>query len=49
MLDHLGYPLAHDAIVKAIETVTEHGPRTPDMGGKAKTSDIGKAVIQALS
>ncbi|MEY3185076.1 MAG: hypothetical protein RLZZ613_1764, partial [Pseudomonadota bacterium] len=49
MLDHLGYPQAHDAIVKAIETVTEHGPRTPDMGGKAKTGDIGKAVIQALS
>src|SRR6202789_4382368 len=35
MLDHLGYPAAHDAIVKAIEQVTEHGPRTPDMGGKA--------------
>ena len=49
MLDHLGYPQAHDAIVKAIETVTEHGPRTPDMGGKAKTGDIGRAVIQALS
>ena len=48
MLDHLGYPQAHDAIVKAIETVTEHGPRTPDMGGKANTTDIGKAVVDAL-
>ncbi len=48
MLDHLGYPAAHDAIVKAIEQVTEHGPRTPDMGGTATTSDLGKAVVQAL-
>ncbi|MBM3340102.1 MAG: tartrate dehydrogenase, partial [Betaproteobacteria bacterium] len=38
-----------DAMVKAIETVTEHGPRTPDMGGKAKTSDVGKAVCEALA
>lgn len=48
MLDHLGYPQAHDAIVKAIETVTEHGPRTPDMGGNATTTDIGKAIESAL-
>jgi tartrate dehydrogenase/decarboxylase/D-malate dehydrogenase len=33
MLDHLGYKEAHDAVVNAIEQVTEHGPRTPDMGG----------------
>ncbi|MEQ1884308.1 MAG: tartrate dehydrogenase [Bryobacteraceae bacterium] len=49
MLDHLGYPKAHDAIVKAIEIVTEHGPRTPDMGGNATTTDIGKAVESALA
>jgi len=48
MLDHLGYPKAHDAIVKAIETVTEHGPRTPDMGGQATTTDVGRAIAQAL-
>jgi tartrate dehydrogenase/decarboxylase / D-malate dehydrogenase len=49
MLDHLGYAAAHDAIVKAIEHVTAHGPRTPDMGGTATTSDIGKAVVEALA
>jgi tartrate dehydrogenase/decarboxylase / D-malate dehydrogenase len=49
MLDHLGYPAAHDAIVKAIERVTAHGPRTPDMGGTATTSEIGKAVVDALA
>jgi tartrate dehydrogenase/decarboxylase/D-malate dehydrogenase len=48
MLDHLGYPQAHDAIVKAIETVTEHGPRTPDMGGQATTTDVGRAIADAL-
>jgi tartrate dehydrogenase/decarboxylase/D-malate dehydrogenase len=48
MLDHLGYPQAHDAIVKAIETVTEHGPRTPDMGGEATTTDVGRAIADAL-
>ncbi len=48
MLDHLGYPQAHDAIVRAIETVTEHGPRTPDMGGQATTGDVGRAIAEAL-
>ncbi|MFZ9407496.1 MAG: tartrate dehydrogenase [Burkholderiaceae bacterium] len=48
MLDHLGYPQAHDAIVRAIETVTRDGPRTPDMGGTATTGDIGRAVEEAL-
>ena len=48
MLQHLGYPKAHDRILKAIETVTANGPRTPDMGGKASTQDVGKAVMEAL-
>ena len=48
MLDHLGYPKAHDAIVRAIETVTELGPRTPDMGGQATTDDVGRAIADAL-
>jgi tartrate dehydrogenase/decarboxylase/D-malate dehydrogenase len=49
MLDHLGHPAAHDAIVRAIEKVTAEGPRTPDMGGEASTSDVGKAVADAVS
>lgn len=48
MLDHLGYPAAHDAIVRAIETVTADGPRTPDMGGSAGTADVGRAIEAAL-
>ena len=48
MLEHLGYPQAHDAIVAAIEQVTAHGPRTRDMGGEATTVDVGRAVAEAL-
>src|ERR1700674_764768 len=48
MLDHLGYPTAHDAIVRAIERITAHGPRTPDMGGRATTTEVGRAVAEAL-
>ncbi|MFN3377135.1 MAG: tartrate dehydrogenase [Burkholderiaceae bacterium] len=51
MLDHLGHRDAHDAIVGAIETVLEPsngGPRTPDLGGRAGTADVGRAVAQVL-
>jgi len=48
MLQHLGYPQAHDAILAAIEQVTANGPRTPDMGGAANTVDVGHAVAAAL-
>jgi tartrate dehydrogenase/decarboxylase/D-malate dehydrogenase len=51
MLEHLGEPAAGAAIVKAIEHVLESGsdaPRTPDIGGNASTSDLGKAIASAL-
>ena len=35
---------AHDAIVSAIEKVLAEGPRTPDLGGTANTTEMGKAV-----
>ena len=49
MLDFLGYPEASQSVVKAIETVLEQGPRTPDMKGKASTSDVGKAVAELIA
>jgi tartrate dehydrogenase/decarboxylase/D-malate dehydrogenase len=49
MLDHLGRKDAGDAIVRAIETVLREGPRTPDIGGKATTEDVGKAIASAIS
>ena len=51
MLDFLGEPAAAAAIVRAIESVLEPGsdaPRTPDIGGKARTADLGKAIAAAL-
>ena len=51
MLDFLGHRDAHDAIVRAIETVLEPAsgaPRTPDLGGRASTSDLGRAIAAAL-
>ena len=48
MLEHLGHQAAADAILKAIETVVEEGPRTPDIGGKASTQEVGKAIAAAI-
>ena len=53
MLDSLGqgdatYRAAHDAILGAIEQVLEHGPRTPDLGGKASTAELGRAIAAAI-
>src|SRR5436190_4182561 len=49
MLEHLDYPQAAAAIVRAIETVLADpsAPRTPDLGGKATTAALGKAIAEA--
>ncbi len=48
MLEHLGHREAADAVVHAIERVLRDGPRTPDMGGRASTEEVGKAVAGAV-
>ena len=53
MLEFLGqgapqYKAAHDAILKAIETVLLEGPTTGDLGGHGTTTDVGRAIEQAL-
>jgi tartrate dehydrogenase/decarboxylase/D-malate dehydrogenase len=51
MLDFLGFRPAHDAVLAAIEKVLEShsgAPRTPDIGGSAKTADVGRAIAQAV-
>ena len=49
MLEHLGHPHAAAAVVQAIETVlTEPGFRTPDMGGRATTREMGRAIADAV-
>jgi tartrate dehydrogenase/decarboxylase/D-malate dehydrogenase len=39
---------AHDAIMKAIETVLRDGPRTPDLGGTASTTELGQAIAALI-
>ncbi len=49
MLEHLGQEEASQAIVTAIEKVLkESDVKTPDMGGKATTEDLGQAIEAAL-
>jgi tartrate dehydrogenase/decarboxylase/D-malate dehydrogenase len=48
MLDHLGHPEAGEAVLAAIEKILAFGPHTPDMGGAARTEDVGKAIAEAI-
>ena len=49
MLQHLGCQDAHDDIMTAIENVLREGANlTPDMGGKANTEELGKAIAAAI-
>jgi tartrate dehydrogenase/decarboxylase/D-malate dehydrogenase len=54
MLDFLGHGqgpwrAAHDAIVQAIEAVLRTGPRTPDLGGQASTTEMGQALAAHIA
>jgi tartrate dehydrogenase/decarboxylase/D-malate dehydrogenase len=49
MLDFLGQGQgpgrsAHDAILSSIEAILADGPRTPDLGGQARTEQVGRAI-----
>jgi tartrate dehydrogenase/decarboxylase/D-malate dehydrogenase len=49
MLDHLGERDVHDRVLGAINHVLDRGEvKTPDLGGKAGTADVAKAVQSAL-
>lgn len=52
MLEHLGHAEAGAAVLRAIEKVLEAGPQhapfTPDIGGTAKTADLGRAIADAI-
>lgn len=48
MLEHLGQHDASEAIMRAIETVLSEGPRTPDIGGKATTVEVGEAIAASI-
>ncbi len=40
---------AHDAILAAIEEVLKTGPRTPDLGGTANTTQVGEAIAALVA
>ena len=51
MLDFLGHRAAHDQVMRAIEQALDPsngGPRTADLGGNARTEDVGRAIAEAL-
>jgi tartrate dehydrogenase/decarboxylase / D-malate dehydrogenase len=48
MLEHFGHTDAAAAVMHAIERALADGPRTPDLGGKARTADLGKAIAAAI-
>src|SRR5215470_15842460 len=49
MLEHLGHSDAAAAVMRAIERVLAEGPRTADLGGRATTSEAGKAIADAIA
>ncbi len=49
MMQHLGYPMVHDTLMEAIETVLHDGGYlTRDMGGHAGTRELGRALVEAI-
>ncbi len=50
MLDFLGYKDAANAVVAAIERVLadKDAPKTPDLGGRASTVDLGRAIAAQI-
>ncbi len=49
MLEHLGEEPAAKKLMTAIEKVTASGVHTPDLGGKATTAEVTRAVCAALA
>ena len=48
MLEHLGHADAAAAVMRGIERALVEGPRTADLGGKATTEELGKAIADAI-
>ncbi len=49
MLEHLGHGEAAEAVERAFAAIIAAGaPLTPDLGGKASTEDLGKAIAEAI-
>ena len=48
MLEHLGEKPAADFLMKAVEQVCKAGILSPDLGGKATTAEVTRAVVEAV-
>jgi tartrate dehydrogenase/decarboxylase/D-malate dehydrogenase len=48
MLEHLGYPRAHDLVIEAMAAVLRAGVKTPDLGGRATTRQVAQAVVREI-
>jgi tartrate dehydrogenase/decarboxylase/D-malate dehydrogenase len=48
MLEHLGEKPAADLLMRAVEQVCAEGVMTPDLGGKATTAEVTRAVCVAV-
>jgi isocitrate/isopropylmalate dehydrogenase len=49
MLEHLQLPTAAMSIRDAVARVLRQGTvRTPDLGGRSSTTEVGEAVLRAL-
>ncbi len=51
MLEHLGEPDAAAAVMRGIEAVLGDAgaPKTRDLGGTARTEDLGRAIADAIA
>lgn len=49
MLEHLGETGAAGVLMKAVEAVTASGLHTPDLGGKATTAEVTRAVCRQIA
>jgi tartrate dehydrogenase/decarboxylase/D-malate dehydrogenase len=49
MLDHLGEREAALTLLGALEETCRAGPRTPDVGGDARTAEVGDAVAERVA
>jgi len=48
MLEALGYPEAAKRLERAVSTVVAEGPTTPDIGGHSTTTEVGRAIAEAI-
>ena len=48
LLEHLGETEAAGLVMAALRHVAKHGPRTKDLGGTARTAEVGDAIVAAM-